>query len=275
MSDSAGVSLLETILQKRANSQNSVLPTCTRLILALKRSIDISDEITASFFHQLQSFEPSATGMVLLNGPKSVLAVLECSPEAIMMILQQLSIDLLYTNNKNNGTTTTSIGNNTATNNNKSNLFYAFTDARIVCQIDDCPIHFFSRLFIESIDPLHGDGGDVTISPLMTPIAAMNEIEGEAPQIIASSLSKVIFSTCQHISELSSFEEQNEYIRKLPKSSSILSGTVYLNDERIAAIATASKLMTCKEWLQLFCDEYVPSTTSDATLPLPPKPIYA
>jgi len=274
--DSAGVSLLETILQKRANSKNSVLPTCTRLILALKRSIDISDEITASFFHQLQSIEPSATGMVLLNGPKSVLAVLECTPEAITMIIQQLSIDLLCTNNKINGITTTSIGNSTtATNNNKSNLSYAFTDARIVSQIEDCPHHFFSRLYIESIDPLHGDGGDITISPIMTPIAAMNEIESEAPQIISASLSTAIFSTCQMISELSSVEEQNDYIRKLPKSSSILSGTVYLNDERIAAIAIASKFMTPPEWLQLFCEQYVPSTSSDATLPLPPQPIYA
>jgi len=243
MSDSAGVSLLETILQKRANSKKSVLPTCTRLLLALKRSSDISDEITASFFHHLQSSEPSATGMVLLNGPKSVLAVLECTPEAVTSLLQRLSFDLIYTTNNTN--------NNTAIGNNKSNLSYAFTDARILSQIEDCPIHFFSRLFIESIDPLHGDGGDSTISPTMTSTAAITEIESEAPQIIAASLSKAIFSTCQAIYEVSTVEEQNDFIRKLPKSSISLSGTVYLNDERVAAIASASKLMTCSEWLQL------------------------
>jgi hypothetical protein len=266
-SDSAGVSLLESVLQKRSDEKGSVLPTHTRLILAFRRSADITDEVTASFFHQIQTSEPGASGMVLLQ-TKSVLAYIECSPESTNILFQRIQNELTLINSRishNNSDVSTT-------------LTHAFTDARIVCQVEDCPNKkLFTRLFIESIDPSYNEeaASAATATPTMTPAAATNEVEGEAPQIISATLTKALFSACRAASQLSSIELQNEFVRNLPRSAPSLTGTVFLNDERIAAIAVASKLMTCAQWIKLFVESFTIDGSLETTLPLPPKPIYA
>jgi len=271
-SDSAGVSLLETVLQRRSDEKGSVQATYTRMILAFKRSVDIADEVAASFFHQLQTAEPSATGMILLQ-TKSILAFIECSPESTSMLIQLVQNEL-------NSSTSSSSSSSRKSNSGASLLTHAFTDARVVCQVEDCPTRkFFSKLFIESIDPSHTSSSEsdaAAAAPTMSATAAANEVEGEAPQIISASLAKALITACRTASsELPTPELQNEFIRNLPRSAPSLTGTVYLNDERVAAIATASKLMTCEQWIRLFTEPCAIDGSSETTLPLQPKPVYA
>ena len=274
-SDSAGVSLLETVLQKRSDEKGSLQATYTRMILAFKRSVDIADEVAASFFHQLQTAEPSATGMILLQ-TKSILAFIECSPESISMLIQLVQNEL----NPATSSSSSSRSSSRKSNSGASLLTHAFTDARVVCQVEDCPTKkLFSKLFIESIDPSHttseGSGSDAA-APTMSATAAANEVEGEAPQIISATLAKALITASRTASSESPTPElQNEFIRNLPRSAPSLIGTVYLNDERVAAIATASKLMTCEEWIRLFTEPCAIDGSSETTLPLQPKPVYA
>jgi hypothetical protein len=273
-SDSAGVSLLETVLQRRSDEKGSVQATYTRMVLAFKRSVDIADEVAASFFHQLQTAEPSATGMILLQ-TKSILAFIECSPESTSMLIQLVQNEL---NSSTSSSSSSSRKSNSGANS-ASLLTHAFTDARVVCQVEDCPTRkLFSKLFIESIDPSHttSSESDAAAAPTMSATAAANEVEGEAPQIISASLAKALITACRTASsELPTPELQNEFIRNLPRSAPSLTGTVYLNDERVAAIATASKLMTCEQWIRLFTEPCAIDGSSETTLPLQPKPVYA